>query len=71
MKKSKHKYPHGLIQKVSEKVGLSRPTISKVLHGVYESPRKAEILKATAEYLKERKAKEAEAMAELNEALNQ
>ena len=66
----KKKLPHGAMKSIATKTGLSLSTISQVIRGNVVSTKQSEILKATAEFMTEYKAKEREAVRALNEALN-
>lgn len=66
----KKQLPHGAIKEIAQRSGLSTTTVSQIFNGIIESPKLSEVLKATAEYLKEYKAKENEAVNALNEVLN-
>lgn len=61
--------PHGAIKEIAKRVQLSTSTVSRVLNGIIDSPRKGDILKATADYLKDYKRKNKEAAEAINEAL--
>lgn len=54
---------------MARKTNLTIPIVSDVLAGKKNSPRRAEIYQAAADYLNEYKAKEAAARAALEEAL--
>ena len=73
MNKERHsvafKLPRGGITEVARKTNLTIPIVSDVLAGKKNSPRRAEIYQAAADYLNEYKAKEAAARAALEEAL--
>ena len=62
--------PYGAIVDIAKRAGVLAPTVSRALKGDSRSPKLPEIIKATAEYLREYKAKENEANQALNEALN-
>jgi transcriptional regulator with XRE-family HTH domain len=62
--------PKGSISEIASRTKLSKTTISTVLQGKVNCKRKPEILKATAEYLAEYKAKEREAKEALQKAMN-
>lgn len=62
--------PHGAIVQIAKRAGVLTQTVSRALKGDTRSPKLPEIIKATAEYLKEYKAKENEANQALDEALN-
>lgn len=66
--KAKVKVPFTTIKTVAERLKVSRTLVSNVLSGM-ESSRRAAILTATAEYLKEYKAREKEAEAALADAM--
>ena len=68
--KIKKELPHGSVKAIAEKTGFSTSTICQILKG-QNSPKKAIVLTATAEYLAEYKAKEFEAMQAFNQVLNQ
>lgn len=61
--------PHGTVLKIAEKAGVTAGTVSRALHGDKRSPKLPEIIKATAGFLAEHKARELEAMQALNQAL--
>jgi AcrR family transcriptional regulator len=61
--------PHGAMQEIAKRVRLSRGTITMVFNGKTKSPKINEILKATAEYLAEYKAKQNEVKELLNNVL--
>jgi len=62
--------PSGAIKEIAQKTGLSTTTVSHVFRGKARSPKQAAILNAAAEFVKEYKAKEAESMRAITEALN-
>ena len=62
--------PHGAIVQIAKKAGVLAPTVSRALHGDKRSPKLPDIIKATAEYLAEYKAKEREALEAISEAMN-
>ena len=64
------KLPHGAINEIAKRAGVLAPTVSRALNGDTRSPKLPEIIKAIAEYLKEYKAKQTEAVNALNEVLN-
>jgi transcriptional regulator with XRE-family HTH domain len=68
LRKALKNLPSGAVSNIATRVNLSKTTISNVLNGRSNSPRKPEILQAAAEYLTEYKAKEREAMQALQEA---
>jgi transcriptional regulator with XRE-family HTH domain len=65
----KKSLPHGAVKEIAKKMGLSTYTISRALNGHDKSPRLSDIIKATADYLAEFKAKEVEALQALNNVL--
>ncbi|WP_321287823.1 hypothetical protein [uncultured Sunxiuqinia sp.] len=67
----KSKLPHGAIKEIAQRTNLSTSTISQVLNSKTKSPQLAEILKATAEVLKEFRDRERKALAELDMVLNE
>jgi len=69
LKKALKGLPSGTVKNVSERINLNKSTVCNVLKGKVNSPRKAEILQATAEYLTEYKAKEREASEALRMAI--
>lgn len=71
LKEIRTKLPHGAMQEIAKRVNLSRGTITMVFNGTINSPKINEILKATAEYLAEYKAKEKEAKSLLEAALSE
>ena len=66
----KKELPHGAIKDIAKRTGLSTTTISQIFNGLIKSPKQSEVLKVTAEYLAEFKARELEAMQAINEVLN-
>lgn len=70
IKKVKTELPHGAIGVIAKRSGIGRNTISQVLKGKTRSPQYTEAVKAIAEYAAEFKAKEAEAMKELSQAVS-
>jgi len=66
----KGQLPHKAIVDIARRAGVLAPTVSRALKGDTRSPKLPEITKATAEYLKEYKARENEANKALDEALN-
>lgn len=69
-KKLKKQMPYGACKAISEKTGYSYTMVSQVLNGKSKSIHKPEILHAMAEYIKEFKGKETEAIEAINEALS-
>lgn len=63
--------PHGAIVEIAKRAGVLAPTVSRALMGDTRSPKLPDIIKATAEVLKEFKDKEREAFQELNQVLNE
>ena len=66
----KKELPHGAIKAIAQSTGLSTTTISHVLNGKITSPKQSDIITATAEYLTEYKAREAEAIEAMTRVLN-
>ncbi len=66
----KNQLPNGAIREISRRMKISPATISNVLNEKTGSKKKPEIIKATAEYLKEYKSRENEASEAITEALN-
>jgi len=62
--------PHGAIVQIAKKAGVLAPTVSRAMYGDKRSPKLPDIIKATAEYLAEYKAKENEAVQAFNEVMN-
>jgi transcriptional regulator with XRE-family HTH domain len=62
--------PTGAISEIAQRTGISTATVSLVFRGLSKTPKRATIIKAAAEYITECKAKEAEAMRAITEALN-
>ncbi|WP_159517717.1 helix-turn-helix domain-containing protein [Sunxiuqinia indica] len=71
LKAIRKQLPHGAIVQIAERAGVLAPTVSRALMGDTRSPKLPEIIKATAEVLKEFKHKEREAFDELNQVLNE
>jgi len=65
----KTQLPHGAIKEIAKKSGIGYCTVSKVFNGERKTNKLPEILKATAEYLAEYKAKEKAALQEITEAM--
>ena len=61
--------PSGAIKEIAQRTGLSTTTVSHVFRGKARSPQQAAIFNAAAEFVKEYRAKEAEAMRAITEAL--
>ena len=70
LKAIKEALPFGAISVIARKVGVQNSTVSRVLEGEVKSPRIAEIVKATAEYLKDYNATKKAAFDQLKEVLN-
>jgi len=69
VKKSRTKLPAGTMKEIAKRLNVSVSTVSVVLRGKDNSPRKAEILQAAAEYLEVYKTKEREAKAAFQRVL--
>jgi len=69
LKELKRQLPSGAIKEIAKITNTSKSTVCIVLGGKSESPKKPEILKATADYLKEYKEKERKAKEALQKAL--
>jgi predicted transcriptional regulator len=66
----KKQLPHGAIREIAKRAKVTEGLISRVFNGKIEkSPHEPEILKVTAEYLTEYKAKEKEAIAAIQAAI--
>lgn len=61
---------HGAMKAISDRSGLGYYTVLRVLNGDIKNLHFPDVLKATAEYLTENKAKETEAMKAISVALN-
>lgn len=70
IKRLKKELPHGSIGIISERSGIGRQTISRVMKGETRCKQYTEAIKAIAEFAAEFKAKEAEAMQELSQAVS-
>lgn len=70
LKEIRKQLPHGSVKIIAEKVGVNIGTVSRALSGDKRSPKLPEIIKATAEYLAEFKAKENAAFDALNKVVN-
>jgi DNA-binding LacI/PurR family transcriptional regulator len=66
----KKQLPHGAIKNIAQRSGLSTTTISHIFNGVIESPKQADVLQATAEFMKEYREKKNAATKALTEALS-
>jgi predicted transcriptional regulator len=67
----KKQLPHGAIREIAKRLNVTEGLISRIYSGKIEnSPKTPEVIKATAEYLKEYKAREIEAKEAITEALN-
>ncbi|MDR0420424.1 MAG: hypothetical protein LBH30_03110 [Prevotellaceae bacterium] len=69
LKELKKQLPSGAIKEIAKRANTSKSTICIVLGGKSDSPKKPEILKATAQYLKEYKTRERKAKEALIKAL--
>jgi len=69
LKEMRKQLPSGAIKEIAKRTNLSTSVVCIVLREKKKSPRKAEILQATAEYLTEYKAKEREASEALRMAI--
>lgn len=65
------KIPHGAIREISKRLNISECTISCILSGKRESPRKAIIVSALVDYVAEQKRVEQEAWQKLDVILNE
>lgn len=61
---------HGAVKAISDRSGLGYYTVLRVLNGDTKNLHFPDVLKATAEYITENRAKETEAMKAISEALN-
>lgn len=68
LKKVKQQLPYGACSLISKKLKISNSQLTRFFNGA-SSPRKADILNATAEYLKEYNAKDLQAMKAITNAL--
>ncbi len=63
--------PHGAIKEIAKKAKTSYYTANRILKGERRSPKTAEVLQVTANYIIAHKAKEKEAIEAVNSALMQ
>ncbi len=61
--------PHGSLKVIAERTGLNQSTVSSFFLGKNNTPQKATIIKAAAQFLDELYTKESEAMKAINEVL--
>lgn len=61
--------PHGAINEIAEKAGVKAPTVSRAFKGDKRSPKLPDIVKATAEYFTEYRAKQEEANRAIKKAV--
>ena len=69
LREIRKKLPSGAIKEIARRTNTSTSTVCVVLKEKRETPRKPEILQATAEYLAEYKTKEREAKEALQRAV--
>ena len=62
--------PHGAIKLISDRSGINYYTVLRTLNGDKRSPKFSEVITATAEYLTEYNAREAEAIEAMTRVLN-
>ncbi len=62
--------PPNTVKEVSDRTGLSRPLVSQVLNGKSNSIHKALILQTAAEYIKQVREKESQAIEAIKEAIS-
>lgn len=65
----KKQLPSGAMRAIAKRAKVSTSLVSLTFNGKINSPKKTDVLNATAEYLKEYKAKEKEASDALKEAI--
>lgn len=65
----KEQLPHGAIAQIARTAGVLAPTVSRALNGDKRSPKLPDIIKATADFLTEYRAKEKAAATALNQLL--
>lgn len=70
IKKIRKQLPTGAIKEIAKRTGLSTTLISLTMQGKSRPQKLPEILRATAEFLSEYKARELEAMQAIQEILN-
>lgn len=66
----RNELPHGAVVEIAKRAGVLAPTVSRALMGDTRSPKLPEIIKATAEFLKEYRERKNAATKALTEALS-
>lgn len=69
--KIRKELPHGAIQDIAKKVGVSAGTVTQFFNGAIKAVKSTEILEEAAKIIKKKKERESKVMEELKELCNE